>query len=72
MKSLVNSLVLFAAATAAAAPYPVPKHGVCSGNFYESGGYCVPMNDKAKQIIPKGNRPCPSGWSSGANYCEKM
>ena len=32
-----------------------------SGCYRESGGYCLPMNDKAPAAMPKTGQ-CPSGW----------
>jgi hypothetical protein len=40
---------------------PQPKVGQCSGGYRESGGYCLPMNDKAPAAMPKTGQ-CPSGW----------
>ena len=51
--------------------YPLPKSGQCPAGYYQSGSYCAPMTDDAKQAIPKIGQ-CPSGWRQSGNYCEKI
>ena len=54
--------------SALAEPLPQPKIGQCPSGYRESGGYCVPMNDKAPAAMSKTGQ-CPSGWMQSRDYC---
>jgi hypothetical protein len=68
--ALVALLVLTLPAAAQQA-LPVPKTGTCPSSYRESGGYCVPMSERAPAAIPK-RGVCPSGWASEAHYCVQV
>ena len=68
MKTMITTLALLAATVAAAEPLPVPKTGTCPSSYRDSGGYCVPMSERAPAAIPK-RGICPGNWSDSGAYC---
>ena len=62
--SLIASALILAGAAS-----PVPKVGSCPSGYFQSGGFCAPINDKSKRAIPKGSSQCPSGWVQSGAYC---
>jgi hypothetical protein len=50
---------------------PVPKVGLCTAGYRESGGYCAPTSDRAPAAVPKRGQ-CPSNWTQSGAYCVEM
>jgi hypothetical protein len=63
--------MLITTAAAGAEPLPQTKVGTCPSGYRESGGYCAPLNDRARSAVPKVGQ-CPSGWQQSAAYCIDM
>jgi hypothetical protein len=53
------------ATVAGAEPLPVPKQGSCPSSYRESGGFCMPISERAPAAIPKVG-VCPGNWYDGA------
>jgi hypothetical protein len=64
-------LTIALATLALAEPLPHPKSGQCSGEYVQSGSYCVPKTRNSRPAVPKVGS-CPSGYRSGASTCERM
>lgn len=73
--STCAALMLLGPGTGAAADdddkTPIPKVGHCPVGYRTSGGYCVPLDNTADEVIIK-LKHCPKGYRTSGDYCVKL
>ena len=70
---LVAAVLLGAVLLLEAQPLPHLKSGQCAAGWAQSGGFCVPMDERSQPAIPKpAGKQCPASWTPSGDACLKQ
>jgi hypothetical protein len=73
--TMVMATMILAAAVVAASAEALPyakDSRQCSGDYVQSGAFCVPKTAGSRPSVPKPpGGQCPAGWSQSGGSCRK-
>ena len=52
-----------------ALPLPKPPGEQCPANYRSEAQWCVPADDRAPVVVPKGRGQCPSTMVESGGFC---